>query len=114
MVNFGGKKVGHVVAGIGGNGVGQVLAAVAVTLLLRLFSGPGPALVPDEDSAYDDDCEKSDDAGDSDSGETPVDGKVVPVTIRWQNITCSLSDKSSKSVSCFLSHYSVELYYNSK
>ncbi|KAJ4709788.1 ABC transporter G family member protein [Melia azedarach] len=108
MVNFGGKKVGHVVAGIGGNGVGQVLAAVAVTLLLRLFSGPGPALVPDEDSAYDDDCEKSDDAGDSDSGETPVDGKVVPVTIRWQNITCSLSDKSSKSVRFLLKNLSGE------
>lgn len=101
MVNFGGKKVGQVVAGIGGNGVGQVLAAVAVSLLFRLFTGPGPALVTDDDSAYGDDDERNDVAEAIGDGEAPVDGKVFPVTIRWQNITCSLSDKSSKSVCLF-------------
>ncbi|KAH9746495.1 ABC transporter G family member 7 [Citrus sinensis] len=108
MVNFGGNKVGQVVAGIGGNGVGQVLAAVAVSLLFRLFTGPGPALVTDDDSAYGDDDERNDVAEANGDGEAPVDGKVFPVTIRWQNITCSLSDKSSKSVRFLLNNVSGE------
>lgn len=108
MVNFGGKKVGQVVAGIGGNGVGQVLAAIAVSLLFRLFTGPGPALVTDDDSAYADDDERNDVAEANGDGEAPVDGKVFPVTIRWQNITCSLSDKSSKSVRFLLNNVSGE------
>lgn len=101
MVRFGGKKVVQLAAGIGGNSAGQLLAAVAVTLLLRVFSGPGPALLPDnnESVASDDDDQSDDVAEGNDSSEAQVDGKVVPVTIRWRNITCSLSDKSSKSVS---------------
>ena len=98
MVVLGGKKVGQVVAGIGGNGLGQILAAVATALLFRLFSGPGPALPPEADQE-----DRDDFAGDSESGESTADGKVLPVTIRWRNITCSLSDKSSKSVSSFFS-----------
>ena len=98
MVVFGGKKVGQVVAGIGGNGLGQILAAVATALLFRLFSGPGPALPPEADQE-----DRDDFAGDSESGESTADGKVLPVTIRWRNINCSLSDKSSKSVSSFFS-----------
>lgn len=100
MAQFGGKKVGQMVLGFGGSGLGQALAAVAAVLLLRLFSGPGPALLPDTELT------DHDDDGDDvieDKGETPVGGNVIPVTIRWRNITCSLSDKSSKSVSlCFL------------
>ncbi|XP_031260882.1 ABC transporter G family member 7 isoform X1 [Pistacia vera] len=108
MVRFGGQKVGQVVAGIGGNSVGQLLAAVAVTLLLRVFSGPGPALLPDNESVVSDDDEQNDVAEDSDSGEAQADGEVVPVTIRWRNITCSLSDKSSKSVRFLLKDVSGE------
>ncbi|KAJ0094726.1 hypothetical protein Patl1_15255 [Pistacia atlantica] len=105
MVRFGGQKVGQVVAGIGGNSVGQLLAAVAVTLLLRVFSGPGPALLPDNESVVSDDDEQNDVAEDS---EAQADGEVVPVTIRWRNITCSLSDKSSKSVRFLLKDVSGE------
>lgn len=83
--------------GIGGKGgVGQILTAIAAALLLRLFSSPGPALLP-ENEAEDD--------REGDSGDAPVPGKVSPVTIRWTNITCSLSDKSSKSVSSLLRIY---------
>ena len=96
MVVFGGKGVAQMV-GLGGNGVGQVLAAVAAALLFRLFSGPGPAMLP-ENEAEDDGDEI---AGDGEGGEAPISGKVFPVTILWRNITCSLSDKSSKSVSYF-------------
>jgi hypothetical protein len=38
---------------LGGNGAGQFLAAAAVALLLRLFSGPGPALMPEDESPDD-------------------------------------------------------------
>lgn len=77
-------------AGIGGKGgVAQILTAVAAALLLRLFSGPGPALLPEDETV--------DDGGEEDS----LPGKVSPVTILWKNITCSLSDKSTKSVSLF-------------
>lgn len=80
---------------IGRNGgVGQLLAAVAAALLLRLFSGPGPVLLPENEA--DDDVDG--DAGDSGGEEAPVSDEVNPVTIRWTNITCSISEKSSKSV----------------
>ncbi|KAL5761107.1 hypothetical protein ACOSQ2_019945 [Xanthoceras sorbifolium] len=111
MVVFGGKKVGQAVAGIGGNGLGQVLAAVAAALLVRLFSGPGPALLPENEysSGDGDEDEKNDAAADSDTtGEAQVPGKIFPVTIRWRNITCSLSDKSSKSVRFLLKNVSGE------
>ncbi|XP_044493897.1 ABC transporter G family member 7 isoform X2 [Mangifera indica] len=110
MVRFGGKKVVQLAAGIGGNSVGQLLAAVAVTLLLRVFSGPGPALLPDNNESVvsDDDDQNDDVAEGNDSSEAQVDGKVVPVTIRWRNITCSLSDKSSKSVRFLLKDVSGE------
>lgn len=94
MVVFGGKRVAQL-AGLGGNGVGQILAAVAAALLFRLFSGPGPAVLP-ENEVEDD---RDEIAGDTEGGEAPIAGKVFPVTIQWSNITCSLSDKSSKSVS---------------
>ncbi|KAL8549582.1 hypothetical protein ACS0TY_008428 [Phlomoides rotata] len=87
MLRIGGK----------GGGVGQLLAAVAAALLLRLFSGPGPEL-PSE-PLPDDEEEK---------GHAPVKGKVAPVTIRWTNINCSLSDKSSKSVRFLLENVSGE------
>lgn len=80
-------------------GVGQILTAIAAALLLRLFSSPGPALLP-ENEAEDD--------REGDSGDAPVPGKVSPVTIRWTNITCSLSDKSSKSVRFLLKNVSGE------
>ncbi|KAF5442329.1 hypothetical protein F2P56_034999 [Juglans regia] len=108
MVVFGGKKVGQVVTGLGGNGVGRVLVAVAAALLLRLFSGPGPALLPDTEPEDREDNEEFDGDGDGDAGEAPVPGKVLPVTIRWRNITCSLSDKSSTLVRFLLQNVSGE------
>lgn len=102
MAQFGGKKVGQMVLGFGGSGLGQALAAVAAVILLRLFSGPGPALLPDTElTDHDDDADEVIE----DKGETPVGGNVIPVTIRWRNITCSLSDKSSKSVSLSFAKY---------
>ncbi|KAL0372693.1 UNVERIFIED_CONTAM: ABC transporter G family member 7 [Sesamum calycinum] len=91
MLRIGGKRGG-------GGGVGQLLAAVAAALLLRLFSAPGPELLPE--SLPEEDEEEKDDV--------PVKGKVAPVTIKWTNINCSLSDKSSKSVRFLLKNVSGE------
>lgn len=93
-MGFGAKKVGHVVSSIGGNGVGQIVAAMAAALLLRLFSGPGPALSPENENGE----EIGEESVSGDDAPLPA-GKVFPVTITWKNITCSLSDKRSKSVS---------------
>ncbi|KAA3465892.1 ABC transporter G family member 7 [Gossypium australe] len=98
---FGAKKVGHVVSGIGGNGMGQILAAMAAALLIRLFSGPGPASLPEDETCEENDSVNGDDA-------PPSAGKVFPVTITWRNITCSLSDKHSKSVRFLLKDVSGE------
>lgn len=103
MVGLGAKKVGQI-ASFGGKGAGQVLAAAAVALLIRLFSGPGPALPPEDDEPG-----RSDGDGDGDGGgEAPAAGGVRPVTIRWRSITCSVSDKSSKSVRFLLNNLSGE------
>lgn len=84
MLPIGGKR----------GGVGQLLAAVAAALLLRLISAPGPAIFPENEDVPDDDGGRG-----SENGEAPVTGKVLPITIKWTNITCSLSDKSSNTVS---------------
>lgn len=81
------------IGGKGGGGVGQLLVAVGAALLLRLFSSPGPELLPEYE--FDDDQEHN---GDAEGDDAPVTGKVPPVTIKWTNITCSLSNKASKSV----------------
>ncbi|KAL8052952.1 hypothetical protein ABFX02_05G039100 [Erythranthe guttata] len=87
------------IGGKGGGGMGHLLAAAAAALLLRLFSAPGPELLPETLPEDDDDDEE---------GRLPVKGKVAPVTIKWTNINCSLSDKSSKSVRFLLKNVSGE------
>ncbi|KAF3431685.1 hypothetical protein FNV43_RR26417 [Rhamnella rubrinervis] len=94
MGTCGGKRVGQMVVGFGGSGLGQALAAVAVAFLLRLLSGPGPALLPETETVEDGSYDQAEDGED----DTAVAGEVIPVAIRWRNITCSLSNKSSKSV----------------
>ncbi|KAL7240276.1 hypothetical protein ACSBR2_006020 [Camellia fascicularis] len=104
MVVFGGGKGVGQMMGLGGKGgVGQILAAVAAALLLRLFSAPGPALLPANEADDDDDREF-----DGGSGDAPVSEKVSPVTIRWSNITCSFSNKSSKAVRFLLKNVTGE------
>ncbi|RZB89252.1 ABC transporter G family member 7-like isoform X1 [Glycine soja] len=93
MAGSGGKKVHQMIVGFGGSGLGQVVIAVAVSFLVRVFSAPGPALSPENEA---DDVPEND----SDDAEAPTSGKVTPVTIQWRNINCSLSDKSSKSGIC--------------
>lgn len=102
MVVLGVKNVGHMVLGFGRNGLGQVITAVAISLLVRLFSGPGPVVLPGNEDV--------DDSGEAEDGEHEASdsGKVFPVTIHWRNITCSLSDKFSDSVRFLLNNVSGE------
>ncbi|KAF5199945.1 Abc transporter g family member [Thalictrum thalictroides] len=98
---IGGKKVGQII-GKPGNGVGQILVAVAVAFFFRLITGPGPSLLPEPE-------ESPEDTGEEDDGSVaPPTGKPVPVTIQWKNITCSLSDKSGKTVRFLLKNVSGE------
>ncbi|KAG4398027.1 hypothetical protein AAZX31_10G251600 [Glycine max] len=101
MAGSGGKKVHQMIVGFGGSGLGQVVIAVAVSFLVRVFSAPGPALSPESEA---DDVPEND----SDDAEAPTSGKVTPVTIQWRNINCSLSDKSSKSARFLLKNVSGE------
>ncbi|KAF3328958.1 ABC transporter G family member 7 [Carex littledalei] len=85
--------------GIEVKGLGQLLAAVAAALFVRIITGVGPALAPPE--------EVTEDAGDEES--TAGDGGgVPPVTIRWNRITCSLSDKHGTTVRFLLTNVSGE------
>lgn len=90
-----------------GGGLGQLLLAVGAALLLRMFSAPGPALLLDNEEEEDDDYESNVDAG---KDAPVVTGKVFPVTIKWKNITCCLSNKSSQSVrTVYLYFHSISL-----
>uniref|UniRef100_A0A1D1ZJP5 ABC transporter G family member 7 n=1 Tax=Anthurium amnicola TaxID=1678845 RepID=A0A1D1ZJP5_9ARAE len=91
-----------------GSGLGQVLAALAAAFVLRLLAGPGPALptAPEEEEEED---EAQDGSGDSGArAGAGHAGRVPPVTIRWSNITCTLSDKRGKTVRFLLTNVSGE------
>ncbi|KAI9087121.1 hypothetical protein K1719_030956 [Acacia pycnantha] len=90
----------------GGNGLGHVIAVAAVTLLVRLFFCPAPAaLLPENEN---DDPSNKEEKDADDGGKASVSGKVSPVTVRWSNITCSLSCKSSEPVKFLLKNLSGE------
>ncbi|KAL5722101.1 ABC transporter G member 7 [Ranunculus cassubicifolius] len=98
---FGSNKMGQIIRNPG-NGVGQVLAAIAAALFFRLLTGPGPSLPPEPDS------EPAGEDADADEPVSPAIGKLIPVTIQWKNITCSLSDKTGNSVRFLLNNVSGE------
>lgn len=81
--------------GFDGRAMGRILAALAAAFFFRVISGVGPALPPAVD-ADEDKEEQRDSAGDEDASGS---GSVVPVTIRWRSVTCTLSDKRGARVS---------------
>ncbi|XXG74246.1 hypothetical protein AAC387_Pa07g3015 [Persea americana] len=86
--------------GFGGKGVAQMLAAIAAAFFLRIISAPGPTILPEDDP--------DDPAGTSDTDESPATGNVPRVTLSWTNITCSLLDKSGKTVRFLLTNVNGE------
>ncbi|CAM8886075.1 unnamed protein product [Rhodiola kirilowii] len=93
---------------IGGKGVGHALAAVVAALLLRLLSGAGPSVLLENEYEDGVDDRTADGGPDEDVDEGGGKGRVYPVTIRWTNITCSLSDKSSNTVRFLLNNVTGE------
>ncbi|CAL9122025.1 unnamed protein product [Musa acuminata var. zebrina] len=86
------------VVGFDGRGLGRILAALAAAFFFRAISGVGPALpLPGEEE----DDEGQQPAGDE---EAPVSAEVLPVTIRWSGITCTLSDKRGRRTRFLLSN----------
>ncbi|KAM3198297.1 hypothetical protein ACQJBY_073443 [Aegilops geniculata] len=78
-------------------GLGQLLAALAAALFLRVVAaGAGPALLP---PAEDDEGGE----GDVEAGEG-----VRPVTIRWARVTCALKNKRGDMARFLLSNLSGE------
>ncbi|KAF9625584.1 hypothetical protein IFM89_024357 [Coptis chinensis] len=63
--------------------------------LLPLLHWPWPISLPEPEPEQQED-------------EAPLTGKPVPVTIQWKNITCSLSEKSGKTVRFLLKNVSGE------
>ncbi|XP_037410950.1 ABC transporter G family member 7-like [Triticum dicoccoides] len=75
-------------------GLGQLLAALAAALFLRVVAaGAGPALLP---------------PAEDDEGEDLEAGGVRPVTIRWARVTCALKNKRGDVARFLLSNLSGE------
>ncbi|XP_037403860.1 ABC transporter G family member 7-like [Triticum dicoccoides] len=80
-------------------GLGQLLAALAAALFLRVVAaGAGPALLPPTE----------DEEGDVEAGEGGGGGGVRPVTIRWARVTCALKNKRGDMARFLLSNLSGE------
>ncbi|XBI61273.1 hypothetical protein VPH35_042089 [Triticum aestivum] len=80
-------------------GLGQLLAALAAALFLRVVAaGAGPALLPPAE----------DEEGDVEAGEGGGGGGVRPVTIRWARVTCALKNKRGDMARFLLSNLSGE------
>lgn len=96
--DFGGKGA-RALKVAAGSGLGQVLGALVAAFFLRLVTGPGPELLvaPVEEEEGEDAQSKSEDP-EAPAGAASAGG-LTPVTIRWSNITCTLSDKRGKVVS---------------
>ncbi|KAE8789852.1 ABC transporter G family member 7 [Hordeum vulgare] len=78
-------------------GLGQMLAALAAALFLRVAAaGAGPALLPPAE-------EEEEDAEAGEGG-----GGVRPVTIRWARVTCALKNKRGDMARFLLSNLSGE------
>jgi len=80
-------------------GLGQLLAALAAALFLRVVAaGAGPALLPPAEE---------EEEGDAEAGERGGGG-VRPVTIRWARVTCALKNKRGDMARFLLSNLSGE------
>lgn len=77
--------------------IAKVLATIVTALTIRLFALLGPVIVgqaqSQDDGMKEENQEKIEDE--------EIHGKIVPVTLQWRKITCTLSDKAKKLVSFF-------------
>lgn len=84
--------------------IAKILATLVAALAIRIFALPGP-VIPGQTQSQDDDRKEEDQENNEDE---EVHGNIVPVTLQWRNITCTLSDKSRKLTRFLLTNASGE------
>lgn len=84
--------------------IAKILATLVAALAIRIFALPGP-VIPGRTQSQDDDRKEEDQENNEDE---EVHGNIVPVTLQWRNITCTLSDKSRKLTRFLLTNASGE------
>lgn len=84
--------------------IAKILATLVAALAIRIFALPGPVILGRTQS-QDDDRKEEDQENNEDE---EVHGNIVPVTLQWRNITCTLSDKSRKLTRFLLTNASGE------
>lgn len=84
--------------------IAKILATLVAALAIRIFALPGPVIVGRTQS--EDEDRKEEDQENNEDKE--IHGKIVPVTLQWRNITCTLSDKSRKLTRFLLTNVSGE------
>uniref|UniRef100_A0A0D6R7E5 ABC transporter domain-containing protein n=1 Tax=Araucaria cunninghamii TaxID=56994 RepID=A0A0D6R7E5_ARACU len=82
------------------NGIAKIIATFAVALAIRVFALPGPAILHDDGKKEDEEEEYNA------KGDSP--GKIVPFSLQWRNITCTLSDRAGKKMRFLLTNVSGE------
>nr|ATB19622.1 putative ABCG7 [Juniperus scopulorum] len=82
--------------------IAKILATLVAALAIRIFALPGPAIVGNNQKGTNENEE------DTYSNEEELQGGIVPVTLQWRNITCTLSDKAGKTMRFLLTNVSGE------
>ncbi|CAA7402165.1 unnamed protein product [Spirodela intermedia] len=90
-----------------GSGLGQVLGGLVAAFILRLVTGPGPEMLAAPVEEEGEEAQSTSEDPEAPAGPGSAGG-VPPVTIRWSNITCTLSDKRGKVVRFLLTEVSGE------
>nr|ATB19625.1 putative ABCG7 [Callitropsis nootkatensis] len=82
--------------------IAKILATLVAALAIRIFALPGPAIVGNNQKGTNENEE------DTNSSEEELQGGIVPVSLQWRNITCTLSDKAGKTMRFLLTNVSGE------
>nr|ATB19621.1 putative ABCG7 [Juniperus procera] len=82
--------------------IAKILATLVAALAIRIFALPGPAIFGNNQKGTNENEE------DTYSNEEELQGGIVPVSLQWRNITCTLSDKAGKTMRFLLTNVSGE------
>lgn len=82
--------------------IAKILATLVAALAIRIFALPGSAIVGNNQKGTNENEE------DTNSSEEELQGGIVPVSLQWRNITCTLSDRAGKTMRFLLTNVSGE------
>nr|ATB19618.1 putative ABCG7 [Juniperus microsperma] len=82
--------------------IAKILATLVAALAIRIFALPGSAIVGNNQKGTNENEE------DTNSSEQELQGGIVPVSLQWRNITCTLSDRAGKTMRFLLTNVSGE------